>query len=86
MSKKHIHKYHRVDTDAGSIWACGLPDCNHFMPAHYTRLLPGKSSICWECGELLILTEQNMKHKQPICPDCMDVMTTLASVDSLKSE
>jgi hypothetical protein len=70
MSKKHTHKYHKVETSAGALWACGLPDCNHFMPSHYARLLPGKMSICWECGEQLILTDLNMRRDQPICPDC----------------
>ena len=70
MSKKHIHKYHRVDTGAGQIWACSLPDCSHFMPAHFTQLLPGKASICWGCGMQFILTLLNMNRPQPICPDC----------------
>jgi hypothetical protein len=49
------------------------------MPAHYTELLPGRASICWECAENFILTKENMRRKQPICPDCEGI-SQLASV------
>lgn len=81
MAKKHIHKYHRVDTSAGELWACGLPDCTHFMPAHYTELLPGRASICWECGENFILTRENMQKKQPVCPDCAGITDLTALLE-----
>ena len=79
MSKKHIHRYHKVDTGAGELWACSMPDCTHFMPAHYTALLPGRASICWECGEIFILTKENMKRNQPKCPECEGI-TELVSI------
>ncbi len=70
MAKKHIHKYHKVDTEAGPLWACGLGDCNHFMPSHYAKLLPGKTSICWGCGELFTLDPISMERSKPMCGDC----------------
>lgn len=70
MSKKHIHKYHKVETDAGALWACALPDCNHFMPSHYAKLLPGKGSICWSCDDLFVLDGQNMLESKPRCNEC----------------
>ncbi len=86
MAKKHTHKYHRVDTDAGSIWACGLPECNHFMPVHYTKLLPGKWSICWECQDPFILTEQNMRASNPICPNCSTLSMVVAGAFGVNTE
>lgn len=70
MSKKHIHKYHHVDTIQGKLWACALPGCNHHMPIHYENLLIGKFSICWACNEKLILDEEVMKSDKPECINC----------------
>lgn len=86
MAKKHFHRYHKVITSMGDIWACGLPDCQHFMPMHMTPLLVGKSSICWSCGNPMILTQENMKSPQPTCSDCKGeedlVAAFIASKDS----
>lgn len=81
MSKKHTHRYHRVTTGAGQIWACSLPDCNHFMPAHYTELLPGKATICWECAEPFVLTKAAMERDKPVCPDCGGLAAIADKID-----
>ncbi len=70
---KHTHKYHRVGK-FNSLWACALPDCNHYMPKHLEELLPGKASVCWECGDAFILTTNNMKADKPLCDECNPVM------------
>jgi hypothetical protein len=70
MSKKHIHKYYKVDVNFNLVWACALPDCNHHMPKHYENMMPGKATICWDCGEITVLDPINMKLTKPICPDC----------------
>lgn len=69
-ARRHTHKYHHVDTPYGKLWSCALPDCNHHMPAHYEATLPGKYSICWQCGEKFILNPENMKQDKPICENC----------------
>ena len=82
MANKHIHRYHKVSTGTGPIWACGLPDCTHFMPAHYTGLLIGKSSICWNCGNNMILTTEGMKTNQPVCFDCTNETELVSQLTS----
>lgn len=69
-SKKHIHKYHRISLTYAKVWACALPTCYHFMPKHLETNVPGKTSICWNCGEEFILDETNMKNDKPICANC----------------
>lgn len=69
-SPKHIHKYHKVKMFSHFVWACALRDCNHYMPYHMTDMMPGKASICWECGTDFDLTIHNMKNDKPLCPDC----------------
>lgn len=69
-SKRHTHKYYRVQLGSDKVWACALPDCNHHMPTHMTPLVLGKSSLCWKCGEALVLDPINMKMDKPICDDC----------------
>jgi hypothetical protein len=67
---RHTHKYYQVDVNYATIWACALPGCNHHMPPYYSKLLNGKYSICWNCGEQMTLNPINMMMEQPICEDC----------------
>ena len=70
--KKHVHKYHLVPfvNTTRNVWACALADCNHYMPEHMNNLMPGKSSICWNCGKQFQLSEESMKRNEPICIQC----------------
>jgi len=70
MAKKHIHKYHKINLAYSRLWACALPDCNHYMPKHLENNVPGKKSICWECGNEMILDDHNMLNDKPICLSC----------------
>lgn len=70
MSKKHIHKYHRISLKFGQVWACALPTCSHHMPNDLTPTLLGKASICWSCGNEFILDDVNMVDAQPQCNAC----------------
>lgn len=83
--KRHIHKYYHADVLGGKIWACGLPLCNHHMPPHYDGLLPGKASICWKCGETMVLDSISMTMDKPICPDCRQMNEFNSKIDSLNS-
>lgn len=69
-SKRHIHKYHKIDVNYTDVWACALPDCTHFMPKHMENMVLGRASLCWQCNERFILNTENMKNKRPICPTC----------------
>lgn len=68
-SKRHIHKYHKL---SDGLWHCALSDCTHYMPSNVAACLPGKRSICWECGNEMILDDDNMKLEQPLCIICLN--------------
>ena len=69
-AKRHIHKYHKVLMSYTKVWACALPDCNHYMPTHMEQMVLGKASICWNCDSMFILNESNMKNDKPTCMNC----------------
>lgn len=69
-AKRHTHKYYQAEVSAGRLWACALPDCGHWMPAHYANLVLGKASLCWKCGERLIIGSEHMKMTKPLCDAC----------------
>jgi len=81
-SRRHTHKYYKVDMGGTNVWACASPDCLHYMPKHMEHMVPGKASICWGCGDTMILTLQNMKDKQPKCPDCSGMRELASFIDS----
>lgn len=89
-SKRHRHKYHNVVFGASHVWACALPDCTHYMPNHMSAMVEGKASICWQCGEDMILDKSNMKENQPRCENCrlgiesVEVPLSSAMTDRLK--
>lgn len=70
--KNHTHKYQLRATGSQPVWACALPDCNHYMPPHLNTLIEGRSSICWECDEKFILDIDSMKEARPRCFTCRD--------------
>lgn len=70
MSKRHIHKYHKVLVNTTKVWACGEPECYHFMPDNLKDLIPGRASKCWSCEDTFILDPINMKDDKPICINC----------------
>jgi hypothetical protein len=69
-SKKHVHKYHLVNLAATPVWACALPDCTHYMPHHMSKMVPGKMSVCWGCGEDFVLDYTAMQNNHPRCVEC----------------
>lgn len=91
-SKRHRHKYHLVSLGAGKVWACALPDCTHYMPSHMNAMVEGKASICWQCGEDMILDKANMKESQPRCENCrlgiesVEVPLSNAMAERIKSD
>ena len=75
-SKRHIHKYHLVPLGASPVWACALPNCNHYMPDHMSAMVPGKMSLCHGCDESFVLDKGAMCDNQPKCMDCRGITVT----------
>jgi hypothetical protein len=69
-AKRHVHKYHRVKFSFADIWACALPDCNHYLPKHMEATIEGKNSICWSCGEIFQLDMGALGSVKPTCFHC----------------
>jgi len=76
-AKRHTHKYHKLKLSDNTVWACALPNCNHYMPAHLTPMVPGKASICWKCSSDMILDEMNMRDDKPVCSDCNTTQSSI---------
>ena len=83
-AKRHVHKYHQIDLNFVKVWACALPDCNHYMPHHLTSTVLGKYSYCWSCGEKITLDIENMKDDKPMCRTCKH--PELSNIDELFGE
>lgn len=69
MGKKddHIHKYKKdILGKDYVIYKCVLPSCSHYLSE---RLIKGKFSICWRCGEPFII---KLLHAKPHCDDCVN--------------
>ena len=78
-AKRHTHKYRLVPMNASTkVWACALPDCNHYMPPNMANMIEGKQSECWDCGKSTTMSVDRMKfaieHNEGmmLCQDCMD--------------
>jgi hypothetical protein len=82
-AKRHVHKYYRARPNKYSdfLWACAIPDCTHHMPKHMEHLLHGKATICWGCGEQMILDERAYKMDKPICMDCDPNVVPVETMD-----
>lgn len=70
VAKRHAHKYYKAKLSFGDVWACALPDCNHYMPTHMAQMVPGKNTLCWKCDNVTTMTLENMKSDKPLCPEC----------------
>lgn len=69
-SKRHTHKYHKMKMGTVTVFACALSDCTHYMPSHMENMINGKKSICWECGDELIMDPVSMEMRLPKCANC----------------
>ena len=81
--KNHTHKYILRPTGSQPVWACALPDCNHYMPPHLNSLIEGRSSICWECEDKFILDDNAMKELRPRCFNCRSEVSKIIPMESL---
>jgi hypothetical protein len=78
-ARRHPHKYRKAKLTFGTVWACALPDCNHYMPQHMSELVVGKRSICWTCDAIFVMSPENMKEEFPKCDDCKGGITETAT-------
>lgn len=69
-AKNHRHKYYRGKLGESRVWACGLPDCTHYIPKHMEQMANNKMSICWGCGAEINLNPINMQDEFPKCENC----------------
>lgn len=76
-AKQHTHKYHRRTVNYRPVWACGLPNCTHFMPPSMEELVIGRNSICWGCGDefeldaFLLSQLKGIDLEYPKCIRCL---------------
>jgi hypothetical protein len=61
---KHIHRYLRVKLGGKKIWRCSIPGCTHYL-RH--EMAMGQNSICWVCGNTMVLTPKIMLCVKPHC-------------------
>ena len=64
---KHAH---RLMLNQKKTWRCTLPGCSYFIHIGLAHILPGKQSICWECGDEFTLDDRALRDDQPICDKC----------------
>ena len=58
----------RLEKSGGyEVFRCVFPGCRHYLPI---ELALGQPSICWKCGEDLILTVDNLRLKHPTHVTC----------------
>lgn len=72
MTLNHVHKY--IYKNIGSrekprrVYACAHPECSHYTPN--VSLVRGKKSVCWQCNEEMILTN-DIVRKRIVKPRCL---------------
>jgi len=64
---KHPHRLLLMNKKT---WRCTLGDCTFFVHIGLAHVLPGKQSICWECGDQFTLSEAALKDEMPKCDSC----------------
>ena len=61
-------KRYLVKTGSGyPVLKCMLPNCSHYVPID---MGVGRKSICWGCGQELVLTPLTVKMKKPVHDEC----------------
>lgn len=90
MSKKHTHRYERINLghNGKEYWVlkCNLPECSHYI-AMRTKLscplLKGSVAVCNKCDEDFILNKRALRMAKPVCDDCVVKKST--TVEKIKS-
>ena len=61
---------HRLMLEHKKTWRCTLPGCTFFVHLGLAHILPGKSGVCWNCGEIFTIDEVALRDDLPFCEDC----------------
>ena len=59
-----------VRSKGAEIWKCVFPSCKTYLNR---SLAEGRLSICWKCGEAIILDKENMALKHPTHSLCRKI-------------
>ena len=91
-SKKHTHKYYKRGLGSQTVWACALPDCNHFMPVHLEDLVRGKRTLCWnfgkseypDCEKTTVIDDRTWRMDKPLCENCdPNAVSSIESIEQI---
>lgn len=63
------HKYERIKlgNKGFEVFKCMLRDCAHWIRK---ELVVGRETICWRCGDALVMTKFTATMKKPHCKKC----------------
>lgn len=69
----HTHKYIKTHIPALTSvnceqWKCSISGCVHFLPTNCTVV--GRLSICHQCDDKFVMTNNQLEMNEPICNDC----------------
>jgi hypothetical protein len=56
-----------IKTGGSIVYKCMIPGCTHFIDK---GLLEGRESICWICGDKMVITSEAAKLVKPRHWDC----------------
>lgn len=56
-----------VKSETTEVFKCAFPGCRRYL---YREMAIGERSVCWRCGEELILTRENLNYKHPTHKEC----------------
>lgn len=69
----HTHSYVKMRGRRdypNTLWfKCNDPKCTHYAPY---KLVLGKASLCFGCGEEFVLTAADLRRSKPKCLKCSD--------------
>jgi formylmethanofuran dehydrogenase subunit E len=68
-AQRHTHKYRKLPNS--DIWGCGFGNCTHLLPRNMTAMIEERQSICWTCGDTMLMRDKQMKMDKPICDNCI---------------
>lgn len=75
MARKYDHEVHqyylaKIGKKGWQVYRCAIPGCEHFLP--HIKLMRGRKSICWGCGDDFILGVKHRRIHKPKCVNCTE--------------
>lgn len=78
----HVHQYYLTRMGQKKTWKvykCAMAGCPHFLPDY--KMAYGRQSVCWECGDIFIITRI---HRGVVRPKCCKGGRPKADRDTIK--